>query len=224
MTGSVRKWIAGLVLLVLNGACLAAADDWRLDKTDASHQIRIYTRAVPGSPLREFRGVMRVQTSLTALVALIEDTRSAAQWVHQCRALEIIERFSPDEMLLYMVNALPWPLQDRDSIVHSRLTQHPDSGEVTIAMSVRNDVFPLSDDMVRVTQMQGRWHFLPQPQGWVEVVYQVHADPGGSLPDWLVNSVVVDVPYHTLRNMQQRVLQPEYQQARLPHVRDVRLP
>ena len=210
-----------LVVLLFGLSHSLLAQDWKLELEDDKRNIRVYTREVSDSPLREFRGVMRVQTSLTSLVALIEDRHAAADWIHQCRALDIIEQNSADEILFYMVTAAPWPVKDRDSVVLSKLTQHADTFNIRIDMQVRNGVFPPNDDMVRITNMNGYWQFQPLPDGWTEVTYQVHADPGGGIPSWLINSLVVDTPYHTLRNMQKKVKEARYQQAVLPHVRNV---
>jgi hypothetical protein len=37
------------------------------------------------------------------------------------------------------------------------------------------------------------------------VEYRVNADPGGSLPDWLVTQTTKDLPLHTLINLRSRV-------------------
>lgn len=213
-----RRWSVLLGMVLLSQA--PQAQNWKLELDDDKRDIQVYTRDYPGSALKEFRGVMRVKTRLSSLVALIEDHRVAPQWIHQCRALDIIERSSADEILFYMVTAAPWPVQDRDSVVLSKLTQHPETLTVRIDMQVQNGVFPVSDDMVRITDMAGYWQFSPQKDGWVEVIYQVHANPGGGIPGWLINSLVVDTPFQTLKNMQKKVQEARYQQAELLHVRN----
>src|SRR5690606_5636655 len=185
------------------------------------NRIRVYTRINPDSPLKEFRGVMQVQSSLMALVALIEDHHHAAEWIHQCRAIDIIERPGAEEIMFYMVTGAPWPVKDRDSVVHSLLQQDPDTHTVRIDMAVRNDVFPPNEDMIRITDMQGFWQFRPLAAGWVEVTAQGHAGPGGRIPGWVINNRVADSPYDSLRNLQKKAQEPRYQQARLPHVRNV---
>jgi hypothetical protein len=45
----------------------------------------------------------------------------------------------------------------------------------------------------------------------VEVVYQVHANPGGSLPNWMVNAIVVETPLETLLNLRDVVTNEKYQ-------------
>ena len=39
----------------------------------------------------------------------------------------------------------------------------------------------------------------------------VHADPGGSLPNWLVNSIVIETPLETLMSMHAKIHDQKYQ-------------
>ncbi|TVV43589.1 START domain-containing protein [Thalassolituus sp. C2-1] len=203
--------------LMVSQACMA---DWELAKEDSKRQIIVYTRAAEQSDMREFRGEMRLQTTLSALVALIEDNKAGPEWIYHCRALEVIEQVSEHERLFYMVTEAPWPVKDRDSVIYSVLTQ-ADDYSVHVDMQVRNDVFPANDDFIRITNMKGFWEFRPEGDGWVTVIYQVHADPAGGIPAWLANSMVVDSPYYTLKNMRKMVAKEPYVSSRLPHIRDI---
>jgi hypothetical protein len=62
------------------------------------------------------------------------------------------------------------------------------------------EYLPLQQGFVRVSRVKGFWQLKPY-EGGVEVVYQVHSDPGGSVPAWLANSFVVDAPFNTLINL-----------------------
>lgn len=210
-----------LLLLILASFPFSAAfaGEWQLVKEDEKAAIRVFTRAVDGSDLKEFRGELRVHARLSSLVALVEDNSNGPHWLHLCKALELIEQYSPQQKLFYMVSDAPWPVTDRDSVFMSTLMQD-DSGEVIIRMASRADDFPANDDYIRITRMTGFWQFVPQNDGGVLVVYQVHAEPGGGIPSWLSNSVVVDNPYYTLLNMAQEVKKPQYRDAQLAHVRE----
>ena len=210
-----------LLLLILASLSFSAAfaGDWQLVKEDEKSAIRVFTRAVEGSDLKEFRGELRIHARVSALVALVEDNSNGPHWLHLCKALELIEQYSPQQKLFYMVSDAPWPVTDRDSVFMSTLTQD-ESGAVIIRMASRADAFPVNDDYIRISRMSGFWQFVPQDDGTVLVVYQVHAEPGGGIPSWLSNSVVVDNPYHTLLNMTEEVKKPLYRDAQLAHIRE----
>src|SRR5690606_25874664 len=150
-------WQCGLILILslLMSGVSAQTQNWSLEKQDDDNRIRVYTRINPDSPLKEFRGVMQVLSSLTALVALIEDHHHATEWIHQCSAIDIIERPGAEEIMIYMMTGAPWPVKDRDSVVHSLLQQDPVTHTVRIDLAVRNDVFPPSEVMIRISDMPG---------------------------------------------------------------------
>lgn len=196
------------------------AGDWQLEKHDKTLGIKVYTRAMPGSDLRAFRGEMTIASTLTAPVALIEDTQRAPQWMHNCGIVEIIEYKQPGEAISYVITEAPWPVSDRDTIVHSVASQDPETKTVRIDVTARNDVFPANEEFIRITHMTGFWSFTPRDNGLIDVVYQVHAEPNGGLPSWLANSVVVDTPYYTMKNMQRLLSEQTYQQATLSFIQN----
>lgn len=193
---------------------------WQLEKHDKDLGIKVFTREVPGSELKAFRGEMVLTSTLSAPIALLEDTSQAPEWMHNCGIVEIIEYKNAGEALSYMITEAPWPVSDRDTIVHSVASQDPDTLAVRVDVTARNDVFPANDEYVRVTQMRGFWLFSPMKNGELNVIYEVHAEPGGGLPSWLANSVVVDTPYHTLKNMQKIIRSERYQNAELSFIKN----
>lgn len=179
----------------------AIAGEWELEKHDEAMDIKIYTRDIAGSELREFKGITHIKAPLSAFVALMKDEQEATRWYHEMADYKIVNAVSEQEVTSYSVNKTPWPITDRDSYIHSVISQDKASKVVTIALQGKPDFKPKSSGYVRMEDLKGAWTFTPQSGGKVEVVYQIHADPGGNLPKWLINSIVVDSPFNTLRNM-----------------------
>lgn len=191
----------------------AQAGDWRESYYDKDNDVRVFTRRVEGSDMNAFRGVTFVNSTLTAPIALLQDVDRAHEWVFNCKAMAVIEELSPTNALYYTVTSMPWPVMNRDSISETHILQDPQTGAVTVTMDARNDVFPENDDHVRVRQFSGTWTIEPQGEGVVKVTYEAHADPGGGIPSWLVNSFVVDAPLNTLRRFRRLVVEEQYQTA-----------
>jgi len=191
----------------------AFAGEWDLEKHDEALDIKVFTREIEGSELREFKGVTHIKAPLNAFVALIKDEQAATQWFHEMANYKIVKATSEQEAISYSVNKTPWPVTDRDSYILSTISQDKSTGVVTVKLEGKPNFKPRNEGYVRMEGLTGHWNFIPQKEGRVEVVYQVHADPGGSLPDWLVNSIVIDSPYNTLKNMHQMLGQGKYLSA-----------
>lgn len=182
---------------------------WQLAKDKDG--VQVFTRVMEGSTLKEFRGVTHIKTSLTSLVALIDDADACVAWMHNCKAQIILERPSTKEKYSYNHVGAPWPVKDRDMVVYSVTEQDPDTLRVHIAISATKDYEYQKTSNVRMTNMHGYWDLNPMADGQVEVTYQVFADPAGKVPTGIINSTVVDSPFHTLKNMQSKVMEEKYQ-------------
>lgn len=191
---------------------------WDLEKEEEDLQLKIYTREVAGSNLREFKGEMTAKTTLSTLAALLLDDKSAPKWMHQCEKFEVVEQMDAQNAIIYFVNGAPWPVSDRDAVVSSSMIQDPETLVVRAEIFALTDRLPEDDDYVRIPKMKGFWSFTPKDNGEVFITYQVHAEPGGSLPAWLANSVVVDTPYNTMSNMLDMIKKEKYQTASIPFI------
>ena len=215
-----RLFAVILLLLSFNLVTHADNSDWVLEKEEEDIQLKIYTREIPGSSLKEFKGVMFTETTLTALAALLLDNNAAPKWMHQCEKFEIVEQIDPLNAVIYFVNGAPWPVSDRDAVISSSMSQDPKTFALRIDVDAITDRLPKNDDYVRIPRMTGFWAFSPLADGKIEITYQAHVEPGGSLPAWLANSVVVDTPYHTMSNMLDMLKLEKYQQADIPFVKN----
>jgi hypothetical protein len=52
------------------------------------------------------------------------------------------------------------------------------------------------------------------------VTWQHHTEPGGSIPNWLVNKLIVDTPFNTLRNLRSIVQEEKYEKVKLKNSPD----
>ena len=194
---------------------------WELEKEEKDINLKIFTREIAGSNLKEFKGEMLVKTEMTTIAALLLDGQAAPQWMHQCEKFEVVEQIDELTAVVYFINGAPWPASDRDAVVMTAMSQDPESLVLKAELNVINDRLPEDDDYVRIPHMKGFWLFEPKDEDQILVTYQVHANPGGSLPNWLANSVVVDTPYYTMSNMLDMLKLKKYQKAGVLSIKNV---
>lgn len=200
MNGLMR-WLLGTLLIL--GLAQAQAAQWRLVKDEAG--IRVYLQQIPGSSFQAFRGVTRIRTDMPRLLALQDDVRAACAWIHACSEQRLLKH-EGNLSWAYSRFHTPWPVQPRDSILQVTTTRDAD-GRITRVLHGVADYLPQQQGFVRVSKVEGFWSLTPL-EGEIEVVYQVHSEPGGSVPAWLANSFVVDAPFNTLRGLRQLAEQP----------------
>ncbi|TGK00759.1 START domain protein [Leptospira semungkisensis] len=201
-----KRGVCVLLALLLLPAKMFA---WDLEKD--KNGITVHTRSVEGSELKEFRGKTKLKTNLNTIVALMEDNPNYTTWLKDCKKSEAVRVLNSKEKYIYILNGVPWPLDDRDFVIHSTLIQDKNTGAVTYQMKPVANIVPDKKGLVRGT-IKGYWKFVPVSDG-VEVTYQVHSEPGGSIPTSIANIVVVDIPYETLKKMKEKVEDPKYKNA-----------
>ena len=154
-------------------------------------------------------------------MALVVDIAAHPAWIHTCTEGRLLKTVSEKETFTYSVNGAPWPVSDRDAVVRNVIQQDPETLEVTITITAFPDYIPEKPYLMRVRKIDGYWSFNPLTNSQVQVIYQVHNEPGGKIPSWLVNSIVITQPYHTLKNMKKRVKVPKYRQAKYDFIKEL---
>lgn len=190
-----------LALCALSGllATSAQAEDWQLAKDEAG--IKVYLSTMAGSQYKAYRAVTTINADISHLLAMQEDVKASCAWIFECQEQKMLKAAGAENWIYARFSA-PWPVTARDSVLHVSNSVAAD-GTVTRKLQALPDYLPKEKDFVRVSRVDGFWTLQPKAAGKVEVVYQVHMEPGGSVPSWLANSFVVDAPFNTLQAFRQ---------------------
>lgn len=212
-------WMGLGLVLILACPAPARADEDRL--AIDRQQVKVWTVAEPGQSLRGFRAVTTVRSSLAGLVSLLMDTGAAPDWVYRTRRMQMLRCDEQAGEFTVLAEMDFWPLPDRDVVVEGRVSQDPASLRVTVeSRGVQAAAVPPRPGFVRMPSMRGRWEFRPLGNGLVEVRMSGHGDPGGRIPDFLVNLMIKDTPYRTLLGLRRTIGAAKYQQARIAGIRE----
>lgn len=208
------------IICVALACALSVTQAVAWEKVASKDGVTIHTRSVKGQDFKEFKGTVEIRTSLRSLVALITDIPAGPDWIATCLKGMVLKHVSPTEMYAYTLSDAPWPVADRDAVVHNVITQDRKTGVVTIEFEGVPGFIPEKKGVVRVKLIKGFWQLTPLGNGVVRVDYQVLSNPGGGLPAWLVNATATSQPLNTLRAMKKVVLREKYQAASLDFIKE----
>lgn len=116
------NWLFSAFLTLLVTTTAQAENSWTLSKDQ--DDIQVWVRDNPGSAVKSFKGISLIPAKLSTLVSILDDTKNFPRLLHQCKRAEELKRISKTESEKYIVTDMPWPVTDRDTIVHSVLTQN----------------------------------------------------------------------------------------------------
>lgn len=186
----------------------AAVPAWELDSD--SHGIRVWTRMLPGAPLKDFRGVMEVDAPLAVVVAAVTDVPAYTEWFFQMREARLVEGKSLDEAYVYFALAGLWPVSDRDAVIKASVAQDPESLVVSMAADGVAEKIPAVKGRVRMPILHSGWKLTPLSPNRTEIELIGNADPGGWIPLWISNSVVQLMPRETLKRLRIQLANTKY--------------
>jgi hypothetical protein len=200
-------YVLAPIMLMIWFSFLVPANDWKLEKD--SEGVKIYTRDVSGSDFKEIKVEFIVKSTLAGVSKIFNDIPSYTQWVYNCTEAKVIKRISSFEFYTYSVYSLPWPADNRDEISHSVQTQDALSKAITIKINGEKTFIPENEGMVRVESIHGITMITPLKDGDVQIIYQLHMNPGGELPPFLVNLFLIDAPFNSFVNFKKLTSLPE---------------
>ena len=182
---------------------LAMAEDWKVAKDQDG--IKVSLSEVAGSQYKAYRGVTVIKAPVAKIRALQEDVAGSCAWIHECKSQKLLKH-EGDQSWTYAQFNTPWPVTARDSVLHVTTIQDAD-GSVTRTIEAAPTYQPEEKGFVRVTEAKGYWKLVPKGDA-TEVTYQLHTNPGGSVPSWLANKFVVEAPFNTLKALKERAERP----------------
>ncbi|WMX16587.1 MULTISPECIES: hypothetical protein [unclassified Aureispira] len=171
-----------------------AQSTWKVAKE--KNGVKIETRFIDGWSIKEYRATVYIKTTLEKAVEAYRDPVQRKAFMARSIEVSNLKENSKTDIITYNLGNAPWPVADRDNITHSVFTKT--GNQVKVTMKSLPDYIPKKDGIVRVPRSKGYWLFIDQGNGIIKVVQQSVADLGGSVPDWLVNSTIVEGPYDVL--------------------------
>lgn len=164
---------------------------------------KVFTRNVDSANSREFKAITITTQPMDSLEKMIEEVEKYPEWQSNVVQSKVLKTVSPEENYIHYVTDTPWPVVDRDMVLHAKKTTLPD-GTVRYDLKSAEDILPPLDHMIRMTDGRGFWQFTPLKDNKIKVVYQFYANPAGTIPEWVVNLFSVSGPFETLENLKKR--------------------
>ncbi len=202
--------IASFVSFFMSFHAAALASDelekeWKLVKS--KNDIQVYMKHTDNSKLKTFKGVTEFKVDEPLKFAtVVNDYDFLATLLHLVSSLEEMTRASDLDRDLRIETRLPWPVKNRDMAVKVTIAQEEPSHNLYIDVSDIKDKYPKNDGFIRMPYMDALLSVELLEEQTIRVTYRAILDPGGYVPAFMVNIMMKDAPYYTLKKVK-RVLQ-----------------
>lgn len=203
------KTITFLVLFIFSLMAINAQSTqdgaWSLVKENG--KTRVYTRSNKDSKIKEVRIRTQMNVDFEHFIKVLSDVPKYNKWVYKGRNAKLLDQINDNEMYYFMESDFPFPLSDRDMVIHSRQWRDPVSKTYNSKSVAVPHYLPKDKKMVRLPMLEAYWKISPRPNGGIEIDYQALADPGGNLPAWLINLAITQGPIKTMEQLEALALE-----------------
>lgn len=190
-----NRCITVLSLLTFYIIPMISQSDWQLKKNDKG--IQVYTKPSEGSKIHQFKATARIKTTLEYLKELFIDVERMPTWYEGVKSVKTIKKITATEASYILVYDMPYPLTDRITTVRGKIEYEPQILTVSTEYSPY-DLPDIKSEHQLVTKIWSKWTMQQIDAHTVDIIHEGFMDPEGSIPDWAVNSKLVNAPYKTL--------------------------
>lgn len=191
-------------------------DGWTLRKDKEG--VKVYYRQT--TDIHEIKLVTSLKIPMSGLIQLFSEVENYPKWGYKIMESRLLHKVSETEMYYYSRLDFPWPMSDRDLIMHTRLSQDPKTRRVIAISEAAPDYIPATPDVERIRKAHTQWTLVPGTGGWLYVEYYIHSDPGGNIPDWLINMALDVGPRETIKGIRDIIQGQRYQGAKLAYIKE----
>jgi len=199
-----RPFCTIVVVVLVVPLALFAGEKWELvgNKDD----IVTYRREVAGSPVIAIRGEAVVEAPLLHVASVLMDTARLPQWMDRVAEARRIRATSALHYVEYERASTPFPLTDRDFVIESWVEIDAAKKQMVLRARSAADASAPVTGLVRGEVLSSTFTLTALDHGQrTRVVTEVHTDPKGAIPKWMVNLVQKSWAHTTIMGLRGQV-------------------
>ncbi len=185
----------------------SAGGTWERVRTEDG--IVVSRKEIPGSPFVAFRGEGDAEASILTVGNVLVDVPHEKDWIDSVVEARILRKVSDTEYIMWSHLGMPVPLSDRDLVTNVILTLDPATKTMTVRMRSVSDPSAPQTKYVRA-ELEDSVFVLSSIDGGkrTHVAAEIHCDPKGSVPAWMVNLFQKNWGYKTLTSLRRQAGKP----------------
>jgi len=185
--------------LCLFGFTALSQYKWKLSKDKDG--IKVFLAENPKSRYKSIKVECTLPGNYDKLISILTNVDHLKDWVYNTKTSYLIKKITPYDLYYYMETSIPWPMTNRDAVVHLRITK--DTLQRFVRVSAISDplLIPEREDKIRIPRSNVSWHVTMPTKNTISIIYVFEADPGGNLPGWVVNSFADKGPYESFKKL-----------------------
>jgi hypothetical protein len=182
-----------ILIILINVLYLSSSQGqagWKLKRD--KNGISIYVREQVDSPLKEYKARAVISYPIQEVFDFISDLERHPEWVFRCTGFTIIEGQAGQKVRYHTTYDIPWPMKDRDLTAEAVISEHAGGKKIELLSEDMLLDYPLEKGVIRMPGYRELVILEEIDPKNTLFIAEGCADPGGTVPPWLVNMFLVD--------------------------------
>lgn len=163
--------------------------------------VQIYSRKTAGKQLKSFKAIAEINAPVEKIFNLLENVNNTDWWDKNVTQIKVLLYEKNKTARYYMVYKLPWPVKSRDLCVNSTVEIDSETGIYKLTAVPLLGGVAEHDNLVRIKDYQQIWTVRATGRNQAHVELESYVDPGGSVPNWLYNLLLIDSPANSINGL-----------------------
>ena len=131
-----------LAFLLLLGFSFAAGAqyNWKLSKDRGG--IKVYESATKNSDFKSIKVECDLEGDYDRFISVMNDVSHYKNWIYQAKTAYLLKRISPFEFYYYEETFLPWPMSNRDAVLHLKIDRDSLGRFVSVTITSEPNYIP----------------------------------------------------------------------------------
>lgn len=218
MIKSVRTLLTRFTIIALalgSNLLFAGETPWQLVKSEENLNVYMNTQE---SDQHMLRLTGKVNASLTSLVAVLTNLEAMTSLSSNISEVKILKKVSDYENIIYQYMDIPFPLEDRDTIIHNKLEQNRENYKVQLVTKAMPKYLPPKEGVIRIPYSETTVYLTPLSATETEVEMIVTANFGGEIPEWMLKMLAINRTFHNIKALVEKANKPPFIHKEMPEI------
>ncbi len=192
-------------ILCLCFSCLLVLphNNWELLRDE--DRIKLYTRKVTGSKIKEVKAETTFNAPLEDLEIIFRNVEGYKQWFDECLVSEQLAEIDTNNVYGRFVIRVPFPFQNRDVVAKLNFKK-VDAQTFQVTLTNKPNYIPKKRRLIRTPHFESKWTFKSMDNNTkTKTVMTLHANMGGYIPTWAINSATKWGPFLSIKKLRNLV-------------------
>lgn len=176
------------------------------EKTTEEKDITVYKKESETDGLLAFGGVGEIDEPFLKVASVLMDVSRLTEWMADLEVSKVVRWTAPNRYIEFDHIGTPFIIKDREFLTEVHVTVPKEKNAITFQNHDIEDPEYPADKYVR-GKLEGSIFELTALDGGKRTKFhaEIHADPKGSLPKWVVNLFQKGWPIDTFNNLKKQL-------------------